>query len=297
MTESNNINTPQWRALRSSIYLRDKGICWVCNDFVELTEYDLGHLIDRANGGWNDYDNLAAMHTSCNLAKPHHNTLEEAMKWRLLLRTPNKKHTTYHDQPVYYHKQLQPKRNVIEKPKESFLSKMFSIMRKRNPKLITIPDMTIKQQNQYDEQCAKIKPCTVCWIQGFPTGGAMWRLMPPDNNGKYLKENAFIMRRTPKGAKEPNGQKGVAETIQILNGKLKQPIDIKLGWINYYIVPTDKGLSVTTSSNDLANKGQRQQTIGEGIGQIPVQEWKIAKAQGISLSEFKNNYLKNQAKI
>jgi hypothetical protein len=298
MTESNDINNPQWRALRSSIYLRDKGICWVCNEFVELTEYDLGHLIDRANGGWNDYDNLAVMHTSCNLAKPHHNTLEEAMRWRLLLRTPNKYHTTYHEQPIYHHKQIQPpqpKQVVIIKPKESFLSKMFKMMRKNNPVVTTINNMpSDKRQAKYNEQCAKIKPCTFCWIQGYPTGGAMWRLIPPDNNGKYLKENAFIMRQTPKGAIEPNGQKGVLGTIQILNGKLKEPIDIELGWINYHVVPTDKGLSVTALCNNRANIGERQKTIGQGRGQIPVEEWLTAKSQGISLSEFKDNYFKKQ---
>jgi hypothetical protein len=72
-----------WQMLRSDIYVRDKGICWICNTYVELKDYDLGHLVDRCNGGKDDYDNLAVMHKSCNLSKPKHNTLEEAMKWKL----------------------------------------------------------------------------------------------------------------------------------------------------------------------------------------------------------------------
>ncbi len=72
-----------WQMLRSDIYVRDKGICWICNTFVELKDYDLGHLIDRCNGGQDSYDNLAVMHKSCNLTKPRHTSLEQAMKWKL----------------------------------------------------------------------------------------------------------------------------------------------------------------------------------------------------------------------
>jgi len=75
--------TPEWQQLRSDIYIRDKGICWVCNLFVDLADYDLGHLIDRCNGGKLTYDNLAVMHSVCNASKPRHSTLEEAIKWRM----------------------------------------------------------------------------------------------------------------------------------------------------------------------------------------------------------------------
>jgi hypothetical protein len=78
-----NLNDADWQMLRSDIYVRDKGICWICNTFVELKDYDLGHLIDRCNNGEDSYDNLAVMHKSCNLSKPKHTSLEEAMKWKL----------------------------------------------------------------------------------------------------------------------------------------------------------------------------------------------------------------------
>ncbi len=76
-------NEPSWAMLRSDIYIRDKGICWICNEFVELKDYELGHLVDRMNGGQDAYDNLAVMHAKCNLSKPRHKTLEEAMRWKL----------------------------------------------------------------------------------------------------------------------------------------------------------------------------------------------------------------------
>lgn len=73
----------RWDMLRSDIYIRDKGICWVCGKIVDLRNYDLGHLVDRCNGGQDDYDNLAVMHKHCNITKPRHTSLEETMKWEL----------------------------------------------------------------------------------------------------------------------------------------------------------------------------------------------------------------------
>lgn len=78
--------TPEWQQLRSEIYIRDRGICWVCNRFTLLTEYDLGHLVDFCMGGKAIYENLAVMHGYCNDIKPKHATLEEAMKWKLIPR-------------------------------------------------------------------------------------------------------------------------------------------------------------------------------------------------------------------
>lgn len=76
-------NQAQWEWLRSEVYIRDKGICWVCNEFVLLRDYDLGHLVDRANGGHDAIDNCTVMHHLCNLLKPRHNSLDEASIWKL----------------------------------------------------------------------------------------------------------------------------------------------------------------------------------------------------------------------
>ena len=70
--------------LRRTIYKRDKGICWVCHNFVEYDmDYDLGHLVDKSNGGKLIGDNLAVMHHKCNITKPRHKTLDEAVRWQL----------------------------------------------------------------------------------------------------------------------------------------------------------------------------------------------------------------------
>ncbi len=82
-----NQTAANWQTLRSEIYNRDNGMCWVCNRFVELKDYDLGHLVDRCNGGQDVYENLAVMHKQpCNVSKPKHNTLEEAIIWKLRTR-------------------------------------------------------------------------------------------------------------------------------------------------------------------------------------------------------------------
>jgi len=75
-----------WQMLRSLIYARDNGICWICRQFVPLHQYDLGHLVDRCNGGQDDYDNLAVMHKKCNEAKPQHHTMDEHILWLLKTR-------------------------------------------------------------------------------------------------------------------------------------------------------------------------------------------------------------------
>ena len=77
---------PDWQILRSLIYGRDNGICWICHKFVALHEYDLGHLVDRCNGGLDDYDNLAVMHKKCNQAKPPHHAMDEHITWLLKTR-------------------------------------------------------------------------------------------------------------------------------------------------------------------------------------------------------------------
>ena len=78
-------DTAYWEWLRSEIYIRDRGICWVCNGFSTLKDYQLGHLIDRSNGGNDVIDNCAVMHKQCNISKPRHKSLEEAATWRLKL--------------------------------------------------------------------------------------------------------------------------------------------------------------------------------------------------------------------
>lgn len=82
-TQPQSQTDKDWRMLRSLIYSRDNGICWICHQFVPLHQYDLGHLVDRCNGGQDGYDNLAVMHKKCNQAKPQQHTIDEHIIWLL----------------------------------------------------------------------------------------------------------------------------------------------------------------------------------------------------------------------
>jgi len=86
ITKENDEKTPHWYVLRKEIYKRDKGICWICHNPIPSDEYELGHLVDRCNGGHTDYDNLAAMHAYCNQHKPSHKTIQEHLEWLLKTR-------------------------------------------------------------------------------------------------------------------------------------------------------------------------------------------------------------------
>ncbi len=77
-----------WNRLRSEVYLRDRGICWICNRFVSLDIYQAGHIVDRCKNGYDTFDNVVTMHRKCNNHKPYHDTLEEALRWRLTYSTP-----------------------------------------------------------------------------------------------------------------------------------------------------------------------------------------------------------------
>lgn len=76
-----------WSRLRRLIYLRDRGRCWVCGRRVSADEADLGHIVDRFRGGSDTPENLVVMCYPCNhLFKPGHNSKEEALHWREMMR-------------------------------------------------------------------------------------------------------------------------------------------------------------------------------------------------------------------
>jgi hypothetical protein len=260
-----------WQTLRSDIYIRDKGICWICNTFVDLTDYDLGHLIDRVNGGHDAYDNLAVMHTTCNHSKPFHNTLEEATKWKLTAFIPTSQQTrTITQQPIITRHRRKVKRIRIPPP-----------------------DKSIRRQEEYQEQILKIKPNTVCWKQGSPQGYSqgLWRVLPPP----YHQEDMFVMNQIPPEAID-NDEYGIKESLQVIGGiegELLIDTVINLGIAQLHITSASGILSMTFNSSVKSNIGTREQTIGMGAGQIPIQTWKRAKSQGLSLECFKTEYLKN----
>ncbi len=257
------MTTSNWPKLRSDIYLRDKGMCWVCNTFVNLEDYDLGHLIDRCNGGHDDYDNLAVMHKPCNLAKPHHTSLEECLKWKLTAFMP----------------QITEARGTIP------YSAPQKIRRQRPTEFRLNPATLVRRQELYKSQIEKIKPATIVWIQGRPMGGPMWKVLPPP----YKQEFIFTMRLAPPGAID-NGHSGVAETLQVIGGTLKQDIHIELGTRSIHIYANNGNPQINFTHSLKANIGKRELTIGMGKGQIPIEAWRQAKAQGISLADFKTSW-------
>lgn len=249
-----------WQALRSDIYIRDKGICWICNTFVDLRDYDLGHLVDRCNGGHDDYDNLAVMHKVCNLAKPFHETLEGAMKWKLTATLP-------------LHRQSDTR--LAQPPPRKHHRPISHILRPLTP----------RQQARYNEQVARIKPATIVWVQGRPQGGPMWKVLPPP----YQQEDIFTMRQAPPGATD-NGKNGTRETLQVIGGEVSREVNITLGHLHIHITPNNGTLGITFTHGVNSNIGKREQTIGLGEGQIPIGIWQQAKARGMSLANFRDNY-------
>ncbi len=336
-----NASAADWEIFRSEIYKRDNGICWACNEFVELKAYDLGHLVDRCNGGQDAWENLAVMHKRCNQSKPKHNTLEEAIIWKMRTRflstakpavlpsdtTPNK---TY----PYPKIKAQPKprlqtmpTTIPENTHQTFISdnelKMEALRligkllgtpmaepsrglfpgrplaarptntpigtnayirqyRRTNQKFQLKPPTPLTQ-----EQLDKIKPLTICWIQGRPMGVPMWKVLPPP----YNPEDIFSVRITPPGAHD-SGLGGIRETLQIIGGTAPQDTDItfNIGMQTYHITVVNGKLSITFKTSNASNSGNRRQTVGMGTGQIPIDLWRQAKAQGISFEDFLASY-------
>lgn len=252
-----------WDKMRSDIYIRDKGICWLCNAFVDLPDYDLGHLVDKCNDGQPTYDNLVVMHKHCNSIKPYHETLEEAVRWRLTYNMP-----------------VAP-RSPRPSPKKRLPDGYTNI-----PKISAIE----RSKQAYELLKSKVVPCTICWVQGRPFAlgsvlSPMWKVLPPP----YRQEDLFSLRQTPPGATD-NGQNGIKNTLQVINGVLGQDVNVSLGALVFHIHANDGNPFVTFTPSSVSNVGERSQTIGYGVGQIPVSEWQEAKRRGMSLSDFKTQY-------
>jgi hypothetical protein len=73
--------TLPWSHLRVLVYERDRGVCQVCGDTVDLAFYECGHIIDRVVGGSDRLSNLVCMGISCNRVKPLTETREAYIAW------------------------------------------------------------------------------------------------------------------------------------------------------------------------------------------------------------------------
>lgn len=54
---------------RRDIYLRDRGICGICGNFVAPDNFSIDHIIPISKGGTYDYDNLQCCCKKCNQLK------------------------------------------------------------------------------------------------------------------------------------------------------------------------------------------------------------------------------------
>lgn len=353
--EAQSINdmNASWHMLRSEAYARDRGICWICHEFITLDEYDCGHLVDKSMGGSDIIENLAPMHKLCNLSKPKHRTIEEAIIWQLKPRhhqgiqqsafsnIPTNAYPSYrnnHRKP-----KIKPQLSMIDLEKNKAIFQSSPVLQNTSDtiklevikllgRILDTPDIstnnllqqtqsgissakpqTTSQQIQIlnqpetlkyrrkrtmrqsiirppkpisQELLDKIKPNTICWIQGRPYGGAMWKVIPPP----YKQEDLFTVRNTPPGAID-NGLGGIRDTLQIIDGNLTEEVIIKLGHVNIRITPNGKDKpSITFFNTEYSNVGKRTKTVGRGIGQIPIIEWYKAKIQGITFKDFIGNY-------
>ena len=125
------------------------------------------------------------------------------------------------------------------------------------------------------------------WVQGIPNGGAMWKVLPPP----YKEEDLYTIRHAPVGAyKFPdNLGKGLAyRTFQIIGKPAVDEATANLGWTTV-TVKHQKGnnYEIKFGQNSEANVGKREETIGMGQGQIPIEVADAAKAEGISPTELR----------
>jgi hypothetical protein len=113
----------------------------------------------------------------------------------------------------------------------------------------------------------------------------MFKLIYPP----YKDENMFTTRETPYGYKDEGytGKGSAKKSIQILGGLPPSKVEnLNLGFISINI-DTENGKPVISFvSNEQANTGSREQTIGMGEGQIPVEKWREAKSLGMTKGEL-----------
>lgn len=51
---------------RSKMWMRDNGICGICNNPVDYDDMDVDHILPKSYGGKDLWDNLRVSHKECN---------------------------------------------------------------------------------------------------------------------------------------------------------------------------------------------------------------------------------------
>lgn len=57
------------RVYRSVVWERDGGVCHICHEPADPTNWHLEHVVPLARGGEHSYANTAVSHPACNLRK------------------------------------------------------------------------------------------------------------------------------------------------------------------------------------------------------------------------------------
>jgi hypothetical protein len=116
----------------------------------------------------------------------------------------------------------------------------------------------------------------------------MYKVVPPPYNEKYTT------RELPPGYLDSgvSGKGSAKESLQVIGGALEGDVSgLDLGWarINLTALP-DGGADIEYVHDKEANVGSRNKTVGQGVGQIPIEAWKEAKAQGADYKTFITTY-------
>jgi len=73
----------KWRAFRRRIWERDRGLCRLCGQPVALSPaMHIDHVVPRALGGPDHWDNLRIVHAACNQARRRHTRAREEVRHR-----------------------------------------------------------------------------------------------------------------------------------------------------------------------------------------------------------------------
>jgi len=130
---------------------------------------------------------------------------------------------------------------------------------------------------------------TVVWVQGRPTGGAMYKMVFPP----YDQDSFYTTRELPTGYEDMgwSGVGSVKESIQVLGGMPESNIEnLDLGWSRINIDVSSGKPDIEFVQDYEANVGDRAKTVGQGDGQIPIESWEYAKRQGMDYRDFVNSY-------
>ena len=133
---------------------------------------------------------------------------------------------------------------------------------------------------------------SIVWIQGRPryhgeSEAPMFKILQPPY------EKIITTRIMPEGyVDEGYSGKGMAfKSIQVLGGLPDNNIEnVDLGFAKVNI-NIESGKPIIEFVQDIeSNTGARSKTVGQGKGQIPIEEWEAAKAKGIPFEEFVASY-------